>query len=121
MNAKEIGGKLVELCSQGKNMDAIDQLYANDVVSVEAGGPPGMDRTATGKEAVIGKNKWWTDNHEVHAAKCEGPFPHDDRFAVRFEYDVTNKPSGKRFVMKEVGLFNTKNGKITREEFFYDM
>ena len=48
-----------------------------------------------------------------------GPYPHDDRFAVRFLYDVTDKPSGKRFTMDEVGLFTVVNGKITREEFFY--
>ncbi len=34
-------------------------------------------------------------------------------------YDITNKPSGKRFTMDEVGLFTVVNGKITREEFFY--
>ncbi len=121
MNTKEIGTKLIELCNQGKNMEAIEQLYANDVVSVEAAAAPGMERTASGIEAIRGKNKWWSENHEVHSGKCQGPFPHDDRFAVRFEYDITNKPSGKRFMMTEIGMYTTKNGKITREEFFYDM
>jgi hypothetical protein len=32
---------------------------------------------------------------------------------------VTNKPSGKRMTMDEVGLFTIENGKIVREEFFY--
>ena len=48
-----------------------------------------------------------------------GPFPNEDRFAVRFTFDVTNKPSGQRMTMDEVGLFTVKNGKIAREEFFY--
>ena len=48
-----------------------------------------------------------------------GPFPNDNRFAVRFNFDVTNKPSGRRMKMDEVGLFTVENGKITREEFFY--
>jgi hypothetical protein len=38
---------------------------------------------------------------------------------VRFTYDITNKPSGKRVTMDEIGLFTVKNGKIAREEFFY--
>jgi ketosteroid isomerase-like protein len=42
-----------------------------------------------------------------------------DRFIVRFDYDVTNKPSGRRFKMSEAGLFTVKDGKIVREEFFY--
>jgi hypothetical protein len=48
-----------------------------------------------------------------------GPYPNEDRFAVRFTYDITNKPSGQRMTMDEIGLFTVKNGKITREEFFY--
>ena len=52
----------------------------------------------------------------------EGPFPHgSDRFAVYFKYDVTNKPSGRRMQMNEIGLFTVRNGKVSKEEFFYDM
>lgn len=59
------------------------------------------------------------DNHTIHKAEVFGPYPHDNRFAVRFLYDITNKPSGKRMTMDEVGLFTVENGKIVREEFFY--
>ena len=55
----------------------------------------------------------------VHSAEVTGPFPNENRFAVRFLYDVTDKPSGKRMKMDEVGLFTIEDGKITREEFFY--
>lgn len=121
MTTHDIGKQLVAFCREGRNLDAIDALYADDVVSVEAGGPAGMDRTTHGKQGAIGKNQWWVENHDVHGASCEGPFPHDDRFAVRFTYDVTNKPSGQRFTMDEVGLYTVKDGKIVREEFFYSM
>lgn len=119
MNTKEIGTRLVELCRQGKNDQAIDELYGKDVVSVEASGPPGMELTARGKEAIVAKSKWWSENNEVHSATVEGPFPMDDRFAVYFNYDITNKPSGNRITMKEVGLYTTANGKIVHEEFMY--
>lgn len=36
MNTIEIAKKLVELCKQGRNMEALDILFADDVVSVEA-------------------------------------------------------------------------------------
>lgn len=119
MNTMEIARKLVELCKQGKNMEALDTLFAADVVSVEAGAMPGMDREAKGLAAVKGKGEWWLANHEVHSASVTGPWPHDDRFIVGFKYDVTNKPSGKRMQMDEVGLYTVRNGKIIREEFFY--
>ncbi len=119
MTTLEVGKKYVALCKEGKFDECVDALFAKDALSVEAGAPPGMDRVAKGLEAIHAKGKWWVDNHVVHNAELFGPYPHDDRFAVRFLFDITNKPSGKRLTMDEVGLFTVVNGKITREEFFY--
>jgi ketosteroid isomerase-like protein len=112
---------MVELCRQGKNMEALETLFSDDVVSVEAVAMQGMEREAKGLAAVKAKGEWWVENHEVHSANVTGPWPHDDRFIVGFEYDVTNKPSGQRMQMNETGLYTVSNGKIVREEFFYDM
>jgi ketosteroid isomerase-like protein len=117
----EIGKKYVALCKEGKNDVILDELFTKDTVSVEAGAPPGQDRTAKGLDAIRAKSKWWRENHTVHKAEVFGPYPHDDRFAVRFVYDVTNKPSNQRFTMDEVALFTVANGKIVKEEFFYTM
>jgi ketosteroid isomerase-like protein len=121
MGTQEIGKRYVELCQAGKNEACLDELYAKDAVSVEAAMPPGMDRTVKGLDALRAKSKDWGKNNVVHAAEVAGPYPNDDRFAVRFTFDVTNKPSGKRMKMDEIGLFTVENGKITREEFFYTM
>jgi ketosteroid isomerase-like protein len=119
MNTLEVGNKLVELCKQGKNHEAMETLYAKDIVSVEASAPPGTSAEVRGLDAVLGKSKWWADNHTVHSAACEGPYPNGDRFIVRFSYDITNKPANKRMKMDETALFTVKDGKIVREEFFY--
>jgi ketosteroid isomerase-like protein len=121
MTTLDVAKKYVALCKEGKSAECLDTLFSKDAVSVEAGAPPGMDRTAKGLEAIRAKGKWWTENHTVHKAEASGPYPHDDRFAVRFQYDVTNKPSGKRIQMDEVGLFTVVDGKIVKEEFFYTM
>lgn len=119
MTAFEVGKKLVELCKQGKNEEAMETLYSPDIVSVEAAEMPGMQREIRGYQGVAGKGKWWSENHIIHSAETEGPYPHDDRFIVRFKYDVTNKPSGRRFTMDEMALFTVADGKVVREEFFY--
>ena len=121
MDTMQIANKLVALCKEGKNRQALDTLFADDVVSVEAGAPPGMQREAKGLAAVKAKSDWWMENHEIHSAQVTGPWPHDERFVVGFQFDVTNKPSGTRMKLDEVGLYTTKNGKIVREEFFYTM
>jgi ketosteroid isomerase-like protein len=122
MQINEIGRRLVELCKQGKNLESIDTLYAQDVESIEASKPAQGERVTRGIEAVRSNNIHWLEHNEIHEASCEGPYPHgDDRFAVRFAYDVTNKPSGQRMKMDEVAVFTVAAGKIVREEFFYQM
>jgi ketosteroid isomerase-like protein len=120
MNTMEIANKLVALCREGKNAEALETLFSHDVVSVEAVAMPGAHQEAKGLAAVKAKGQWWVDNHEVHSAQVTGPWPHGERFIVGFQYDVTNKSSGKRMKLDEVALYTISNGKIVREEFFYD-
>ncbi|MEO0830735.1 MAG: nuclear transport factor 2 family protein [Pseudomonadota bacterium] len=116
----EIGQKLVEHCRSGTEAEALATMYHADVVSVEAAAMGEAPREMAGMEAIKGKHAWWSENFEVHDAKVEGPFPHgDDRFAVTFWLDTTNKMSGERSQMSEVAVYHVKEGKIAREEFFY--
>lgn len=120
----EVGRKLVELCRQGKNLEAVNTLYAPNITSVEVCGDENMPAVMEGIDAIRGKNQWWLSNHEVHAGTATGPFPKGDQFAVYFTMDVTGKGgplAGKRMKMEEVGLYTVKDGKIVKEEFFYDM
>ena len=119
MTAQEVAKRYVALCKEGKFEQCLDELFAKDAVSVEAVALPGSERTASGLEELRAKSKWWADNHTVHKAEVSGPYPHDNRFAVRFLFDITNKPTNQRLLMDEIGLFTVANGKITREEFFY--
>jgi len=119
MTVNEIANRYVALCKEGRFGACFDELFAADAVSVEAFAPPGQDPVCTGLPAIRAKSEWWGNNHEIHKAEAFGPYPNGNRFAVRFSFDVTNKPSGKRMAMDEVGLFTVENGKISREEFFY--
>ena len=120
----DIGKRLVELCKQGKHLDAVNELYANDIVSIEVRGGPDMPQRMQGIDAIRKKNQWWIDNHETHGSETMGPFPHGDRFIVHMKYDVTSKVgpfAGKRMLLDEAALYTVRDGKIVQEEFFYDM
>ncbi len=118
-----IGSRLAQLSRAGENMRAIEELYHDDIVSVEAAEYPGMEREMRGREAITGKNAWWLDNHEVHKREIEGPFAHgDDRFALYITYEVTPKAgpgAGQRASFNEVGVYTVTDGKVAREEYFY--
>ena len=123
-DALSVGKKLVELCKEGKFMAAIDACYGEHTVSVEPFAPPGKSPQCEGMKAIKEKAEWWEQNHEVHSSEVFGPFPHGDRFIVRFKIDVTAKAgpmAGQRFMMDEAALYTVKDGKIVHEEFFYSM
>ena len=124
MGTMEVGQRLVALCQQGKNLEALDTLYDKDVLSVEAMAMPDMPAEMKGIDALRKKSDWWFANNEVHGGSSKGPFPNGDRFAVIYTFDVTPKSgprAGKRVQMEEVGLYTVKGGKIVKEEFFYGM
>jgi ketosteroid isomerase-like protein len=124
MNTLEVGKKLVELCKAGKDTDALETLYAPNVVSIEPQSGPDMPARVQGIDAHRKKTKWWYDNHTIHSHQVQGPYPHGDRFIVRFEYDVTGKAgpmAGKRMKIEEGALYTVEDGKITQAEYFYAM
>jgi hypothetical protein len=123
-DAKTIGTKLVHFCRNGLNLEAISTLYSPDIVSVEAFGTADFPAEIRGIDNVVAKNKKWYDLNEVHHGSVEGPYPHGDRFAVIFHYETTPKEGprkGQRAEFQEVAVYSVKDGKIVREEFFYDM
>ena len=115
-----VAGKLAECCNSGREAEALETLYAQDCVSVEALAMGDAGREAQGLDAIKGKHDWWYGAHDVHQVSAEGPFLFgDDQFSLVFDMVVTNKESGERMQAKEVGVYTVKDGKLVREEFFY--
>ncbi len=121
MTTQEVADQLVKLCSEGNFFEAIKTLYSTDIVSMEAGAPPGGSRETKGLPGVMGKAEWWSNNHEIHGATVEGPLVAGSHFSVVFKMDVTFKPDGRRFQMEEVAVYKVSGGQIVYEEFFYSM
>jgi ketosteroid isomerase-like protein len=119
MTTQAIAQRLVELCAKGENFAAMHELYAENIVSLEAFPMPGGAREFAGKAAVIAKSEGWGAAHEIHGARIDGPLVAGAYFCVSFWFDVTNKASGQRMQMEELAVYAVADGKIVREEFFY--
>jgi ketosteroid isomerase-like protein len=117
MNTQEIAKDLASMCAQGKFNESGDKYWAEDVVSVEAGGQG--DPVSRGKAAAKAKGDWFMNAHDIHDVKVEGPWVNGDQFGIRFTMDMTNKESGQRMKMDEIGVYTVKDGKIAEERFFY--
>jgi hypothetical protein len=121
MTTQEVADKLVSLCRECKFGEATEALYSHDIVSREAGAPPGGSREAKGIDAIRAKGEWWVTNHDIHSCTVEGPIVAGSHFACTYKLDITFKPESRRFTMEEVAVYKVENGKVVYEEFFYSM
>ena len=117
MSTEEVAKKVMELVRKQAWYEALDTLYDDNIVSVEAFTMDGSSPETRGKEGVRGKIDWWVNAMEVHSFDASGPFVGHDRFVVQYDADVTDKKSKERRKLSEVGVYTVKDGKIVREEF----
>ena len=113
MNIQEIVKKIVEYINTGKNVQAEEELYADDVLSVEQNG-----HSVKGKEAVIQKTKGaFAEVEEVFSGGVDQAFVSADNFLLIMNMDMKRK-GGERMKSTEYGFYKVKDGKISEEYFF---
>lgn len=121
MNAIEVGQRLIALTTADKDAQALDELYADNVVSVEADGSDGTPDVFEGIAAVREKHEWWNSVATMHEVTAEGPYAaaDDNQLAIKFGMDVTmldpTTEEKARVHMTEIGIFTVEQGKIVRE------
>jgi hypothetical protein len=115
-----VAQELVSLCRAGRNLDAIAKLYSTKIVSIEPAGVAALPSETTGIDAIRRKNEWWFANYEIHDVEVNGPFVGEHQFAVQYDFETTFRPTGRRGRMSEMALYTVQDGKIVREQFFYN-
>jgi len=119
MNAQQIASRLVQLCREGKNVEAINELYDDDIVSFEPDGSPMAGKTV-GKQAVLeSTNRWFDSVEQLHSVEISNPLVSDDFFACTMKIDATYKEHGRN-VMNELCVFEVRDGRIVSDQFFYN-
>ena len=75
MDTRTVALRLVELTSTGQDAKALDELYADDIVSIEVMSDPEADAQVwEGIDAVREKHAWWDGVATVHSVEVDGPF-----------------------------------------------
>jgi ketosteroid isomerase-like protein len=121
MNTQDIAKRLVALCREGKYDEVYDELFADDAENIEmlamAEGPLG---NAKGMNAMKKKSAAWSaDVEQIHSSSIGEPVVSGNWFAVPMAMDLTMKGRG-RMAMEELCVYQVRDGKIVREQFFYD-
>ncbi len=120
MTTQEIANKLVQYCREGKYDECYAELYSPDVVSIE---PKGAQvEIAHGLDGIAAKGKAWSEMVvEMHGNSVGDPIVSGNHFSCTMTMEATFKEPIGREKMEEICLYQVKDGKIVKEQFFYDM
>ncbi len=117
MTTQQIADRLVALCRQGKVLEAQEELFGDEVRSVEPANSPFP--SASGKKDVLEKGKGFAAMiEERHGGSFSDPLVSGKFFSVAMVLDATFKGQG-RMTMEELCVYEVKDGKIILEEFHY--
>lgn len=121
MEAKMAIDKIAENFVNWRNNDEADrlraELYSPDIESIEEGNTTEIGHVK-GMEGLKKKGQGLSRDFEVHHIKASEPVVADNFFSVKFEMDITDKKSGKRSLLSEIGVYKVDDGKIVKEHYF---
>ena len=118
LTVEQVAERFNFLAQQEKWFEIQDEFFTDDVKSVEPVGSPYMP-SAKGKANVRKKAEDFIATiDEFHRAATSSPLVRGNHFAVGRELEVTVKKHG-RIQMKQIMLYEVRNGKIISEQFFY--
>jgi len=119
MNTQQVADRLIEMCRKGENMQALEELYADNVVSREMPGMPG-EVTSGIKEVFKKSEDWYNNVQEFHSGDISDPIVAGNHFSCTMDFDVTFKDRGRQQI-NEVCVYEVNDGKIVNEQYFYSM
>jgi hypothetical protein len=118
MTTQEIANRFNEL-AQSNQWDKIqDELFAENAVSIEPADSPGM-KSVEGLAAIREKGKQFGEMvEEMHGGYTTAPVVGGRFFSVGMGMDCTMKGMGRQ-KLEEIAVYEVKDGKIVKEQFFY--
>lgn len=118
MTTVQIAKRLADLCGTGNFEKAQEELYADDVKSIEPHETPAFKIETKGIKSVKEKGeKWKSMVEEQHGYKVSGLIVAGNSFAFKLTMDITMKERG-RLKVQEICVYQVKDEKIISEQFF---
>ncbi len=118
MTTKEVANRLVELCRTGNFEQAVQELYAEDIISIEPEGNP--NHIVKGVEAVKAKGiEFERKIEKINKSFISDPIVAENYFSCAMLMNVHMKNVPVPIDMDEICLYTVANGKIVQEQFFY--
>ncbi len=118
MTTQDVANRMNELFKENKWDQVQGELYAEDCESIEPANAPGL-KTVKGMAAIKQKGKDFNAiMEEMHGGWCSEPLIGGNYISFAMGLDVTMKGMG-RINMQEICVYEVKNGKVVKEQFFF--
>lgn len=118
MTTQEVANRLKEFFDQNKWMEAQQELFSEDAESIEPKNSPGL-QSVKGLDAIKKKGDDFNNMvEEMHGGYVTDFVVAGNHIACGMGMDVTMKGMG-RTKMDEIAVYEVKDGKIVKEQFFY--
>ena len=120
MTTKDVANRFNELAQTGQWDKVQEELYADNAVSIEPSTAAAMGMAnAEGIDAIKKKGEAFNATvEEMHGGYSTEPVVAGNHFTVAMGMDVTMKGMG-RSKMDEIAVYEVKDGKIVKEQFFF--
>ena len=118
MTTQDVANRFNELSQTGQWDKIQGELFAENAVSIEPDHSPGL-KSVEGLEAIRKKGEEFGQAvEEMHGGYAKEPTVAGNHFSVAMGMDITMKGMG-RVKMEEIAVYQVKDGKIVKEQFFY--
>lgn len=118
MTTQEVANRFNELAQTGQWEQIHSELFADNALSIEPPASQGM-QSVEGLPAIKEKGKRFSEMvEEMHGGYSTPPVVGGKFFSVAMGMDCTMKGMGRQ-KMDEIAVYEVKDGKIVKEQFFY--
>ena len=115
---QEVANRMNELFKQYKWNEVQEELFAEDAESIEPPHAQGL-QTVKGLAAIKKKGEDFNNMvEEMHGGWVSEPLVGGNYISFAMGMDVTYKGMGRQ-KMEEIAIYEVKDGKFVKEQFFY--
>ncbi len=118
MTTQEVANRMYELFKENKWAEVQQELFSDDAESIEPPHSQGM-QSVKGRDAIKKKADDFNNMvEEMHGGYTGEPIVAGNYIAVAMGMEATYKGMGRQ-KMEEIVVYEVRDGKIVREQFFY--
>jgi hypothetical protein len=116
MSTATIAARLIELCTEGKFLEAQQELYDDNITSID----PDGSKTVGAENMHAKEREFLSKVEKFHRINWSEPSFAGSFFTVILKMEIEFKKIGRKDV-EEVCVYQVRNEKIVFEQFFRDL